>query len=222
MSARAVLGERLVHARVGQVGGAGRVGRRASTAASGRGRSSPLVGSATCWPSSSSPRVNTSWTSRRRWRRGCGCWGRAVPTRTTRTTPARSRSRRCGRRRWCRCGSRTTRRCCGCWRVGTPRSRWARNKAVCRLHALVCELVAGRDRQRSRCFPGVRAPRASSNRPARSADERHRLALELVDDIARYDDQRKALRMRGSGPRSPRRARPSPRSSGSVTSSPRR
>ena len=37
----------------------------------------------------------------------------------------------------------TTRPCCASWRVATPRSAGPRNKSVCRLHALVCELVPG-------------------------------------------------------------------------------
>ena len=47
-----------------------------------------------------------------------------------------------------------------------------------------------------------------SNRPVRSAIERHRLALELVDDIDRLDQPTQSVRRRGSAPRSPRRARP--------------
>ena len=73
-------------------------GRRRSSV--GRGRSSPPAGSAICSPSSSSRAASTSSMCRRRCRRGCGCWARDGRTRTTPTTPARSRSRRCGHRRW--------------------------------------------------------------------------------------------------------------------------
>jgi transposase len=68
---------------------------------------------------------------------------------------------------------------------------WARNKAVCRLHALVCELVPGGIgkeivvSQASRLLEGL-APCDAVGR------ERHRLACELLDDIARCDAQRKA------------------------------
>ena len=68
---------------------------------------------------------------------------------------------------------------------------WGRNKAACRLHALISELVAGGIgkelvvSQASRLLEHV-APTDAVGR------ERHRLALELVDDIVRYDTQRKA------------------------------
>jgi transposase len=83
---------------------------------------------------------------------------------------------------------------------------WARNKSVCRLHALVCELVAG----------GIAKEVVVSQALALLEDfepagavgrERHRLALELLDDITRYDEQRKKS-TRGSGLRSRRWARP--------------
>jgi len=72
---------------------------------------------------------------------------------------------------------------------------WARNKSVCRLHALVCELVEG----------GIAKELVVSQalellervEPAGAvARERHRLACELLDDIARYDEQRKASQQR--------------------------
>jgi hypothetical protein len=97
---------------------------------------------------------------------------------------------------------------------------WARNTSVCRLHALVCELVPGGipkqivARQAFQVLERLE-PAGAVGR------ERHQLAFELLDDIARFDDQRK-LRSGGSRPRSSRRARRSPRCSGSVTSSPRR
>jgi transposase len=72
---------------------------------------------------------------------------------------------------------------------------WARNKSVCRLHALVCELVEGGIAkevvvaQALELLEGLEPVGAV-------ARERLRLALELVDDIARYDDQRKASNAR--------------------------
>ena len=67
----------------------------------------------------------------------------------------------------------------------------ARNKSVCRLHALVCELVAGgiaKEVVVSRAL-GLLEDLEPAGAVGR---ERLRLAFELVDDIARYDEQRKA------------------------------
>ena len=99
--------------------------------------------SAICSRSSSSPRVNGCWMCPRRSRRGCGCWGRAVRTRTTRTTATRSRSRRCTRR--------TSRAVAPADHAAVLRLLAKRNKelgsartrTVCRLHALLVELVPG-------------------------------------------------------------------------------
>ena len=54
---------------------------------------------------------------RPRCRRGHGCWTRAARTRPTRTTRVRRRSWRCGTGTCGRSRSRTTARCCGCWRA---------------------------------------------------------------------------------------------------------
>lgn len=77
-------------------------------------------GVTTCWPGSSSRPLNRSWPSPRRWRRGCGCWGRDARRITTRTMLARSPSPRCERRSWCRCESKTMPRCYVSRRAGTP------------------------------------------------------------------------------------------------------
>ena len=53
-------------------------GPTSSTTRHGRGRSSPPVGSAICWRSSSSRRVNTWWISRRCWRAGAAVGQRPV------------------------------------------------------------------------------------------------------------------------------------------------
>jgi transposase len=72
---------------------------------------------------------------------------------------------------------------------------WGRNKAACRLHALVSELVAGGIgkelvvSQACRLLEHVEPVDAVGR-------ERHRLALELVDDIVRFDTQRKASQAR--------------------------
>jgi transposase len=72
---------------------------------------------------------------------------------------------------------------------------WGRNKAVCRVHALVSELVAGgigKELVVSQAS-GLLEQIEPSDAVGR---ERYRLALELVDDIARYDTQRKASEAR--------------------------
>ena len=67
---------------------------------------------------------------------------------------------------------------------------WARNKSVCRLHALVSELVPGGITKEVVVSQAFRL--LESLEPAGAVGrERHRLALELVDDIARHDSQRK-------------------------------
>ena len=108
-----------------------------------RGRSRPPAGSGACWPNNSSPPARRSSMCRRRCRRGCGCSMPAAPTRPTRTTPARRRSSRCATR--------------GCGR-SRPVDHGAvlrlladrhhdlvaqRTQAICRLHALLCLLIAG-------------------------------------------------------------------------------
>jgi transposase len=72
---------------------------------------------------------------------------------------------------------------------------WGRNKAVCRLHALVCELVAGGIAKQivaTQAFQVLERlePVGAVGR------ERHQLAFELLDDIARFDEQRKASERR--------------------------
>ena len=189
-----VLGERLVRARSGQVRGSSH-GPTSSMTGHGRGRSSPRVGSAICWRSSSSPRVNTSWTSPRCWRHGCGCWAADGLTRTIPTTCGQSRSPRCVRRCWCRSGSRTTRRSFGCWPAGTRRSRGRGTRPRVDSTRSSAELVPGGIgkelvvSQASRLLEQIEPVGAV-------ATERHRLACELVDDIARCDQQRKASEVR--------------------------
>ena len=75
---------------------------------------------------------------------------------------------------------------------------WARNKAVCRLHALVSELVPGGITEEVVVPASVSGSLSSSNRWVRSAGNDTRLALELLDDIARYDDPTQSVRARGS------------------------
>jgi transposase len=72
---------------------------------------------------------------------------------------------------------------------------WTRNKAACRLHAVVSELVPGGI---SKELVVSQASRLLAElEPAGAvALERHRLACELVDDIARCDQQRKASEVR--------------------------
>ena len=67
---------------------------------------------------------------------------------------------------------------------------WTRNKAACRLHALVCDLSPGgigKELVVTQAFSLL-----ERIEPAGAvAAQRHRLALELVDDIDRLDTQRK-------------------------------
>lgn len=67
---------------------------------------------------------------------------------------------------------------------------WARNKAVCRLHAVIGELVPGGIGEQ--IVAGQAFQLLAGLEPHGAvARERHRLALELVDDIVRCDGQRK-------------------------------
>lgn len=75
--------------------------------------SNSSVGSATCWPNSSSMPANTSSMCRPRWPRGCGCWERGSRTRTTATTPARWRSPPSGHPGSGPSNQQTMPRCCG-------------------------------------------------------------------------------------------------------------
>ena len=66
---------------------------------------------------------STSWTFRRRWRRGSGCWAPAGPTRTIPTMHGRCTIAALPRADVGRGPGRgPTRLCCACWRAGTPRS----------------------------------------------------------------------------------------------------
>jgi transposase len=68
---------------------------------------------------------------------------------------------------------------------------WTRNKAACRLHALLCDLSPGgisKELVVTQAFSLL-----EQIEPVGAvAVERHRLACELVDDIARLDNQRKS------------------------------
>jgi transposase len=72
---------------------------------------------------------------------------------------------------------------------------WTRNKAACRLHALICDLTPGGIgkelvvTQALWVLDGIEPAGAP-------AIERHRLALELVEDIERLDRQRKTSKAR--------------------------
>ena len=140
----------------------------------------------------------------------------AGPTRTTRTTPDPSRSLRCGIDTRPRCGSTTTRRCCGCWRVAIPRSRGPQQVGVSApRHGE--RAGPGRDHQRSRGSQALSLLEGLDPVGA-VGRERHRLAFELLDEIAHYDRQRKDSKARIRIAVA-HRARASPRSSGSVRSS---
>jgi transposase len=120
--------------------------------------------------------------------------GSAAPTRTTRTTATRSRSRRCTHRASRASRRRITRACCVSSRSAT-RSWAAQTRTVCRLHALLVELV-----------PGGIAKEITVNRAAALLADvtptdpaeatRHELALEHLEDLRRIDEQMRASKRR--------------------------
>ena len=149
------------------------------------------MASAICSRSSSSRRVNGCWMCPRRWRRGCGCWGRADRTRTTRTTAIRSRSRRCTHRTLQQVARADH---AGVLRLLAKRNKElgsARTRTACRLHALLVELVPGGIPKE------ITANRAAavlaSVTPAGPVEAtRHELALEHLEDLRRIDEQMRA------------------------------
>ncbi len=161
----------------------------------GRGRWSALAGWAICSPSSSSPPARRCWTCRRRWRHGCGCSARASRPRPIRTTPARSPWPRCTPRRWRWCDRRTMSRCAGCWPSGTP--TWPAGGPSC---AAGCTpwspswCPAGSTKKWSSTRHDHCSTRSSSDDVA--AVERHRQAVELVDEIEHLDVVSKDSRAR--------------------------
>jgi hypothetical protein len=175
-------------------------------------------GLAICWPNSFWRRAKRWWTSRPSWRRGCGCWARVARTRTTPTMSAPWPSPRCGRRRWCRSGSRTTPRCCGCCRVATPSCPGPGTRPPAGFMLWSRTWCRAGSAQKSWC-PGPLAL-LEDVAPTGAAAVRTALSrLDLVDDLDRLESQRRVSKTRisaavaASGTRS--RA-----SSGSVTWSP--
>jgi transposase len=72
---------------------------------------------------------------------------------------------------------------------------WTRNKAACRLHALVCDLAPGGISKE--LVVGQALELLERIEPASAvAIERHRLARELLEDIDRLDHQRKTSKAR--------------------------
>ena len=90
--------------------------------------------------------------------------------------------------------SRITPRCCACWRVVIRRSR-GRGTSRCvgstRWSASSC-LAASR----SRSLPDKRSRSSRARTGGAVGRERHLLAFELLDDVARFDEQRKASERR--------------------------
>ena len=139
--------------------------------------------------------VNTSWTCRRRCRRGCGCSARRRPRRTTVTMPCRPQS-------W----GFVTAAYAASHETDKPMvlrllvGRYddlvsARTQAACRLHASLRELVAGGAPRR------LSADRAAKLlRTVRPVDavgiERKRLAVELLGDVRRLDRDLVAIKAR--------------------------
>jgi transposase len=100
--------------------------------------------------------------------------------------PVRSPWPRCMARRLRWCDRRTMSRCAGCWPSATPDvARW-RTKQCCRLHALVAELVPG-GIEKEVVVTQARSLLEGIEPQDVAAVERHRQAVELVDDIEHLD-----------------------------------
>ena len=144
------------------------------------------TGTARCWRSSSSRSARPCSMCRRRSRRGRGCSTRPATTRPTRTTPARPRSSRCGTRNLRAVGARGPP---AVLRLLAKRHHHLvahRTRAICRLHAVLCQLIAGGLAQESLGETG--RGRAAPHPPADAIGiERRRLAVELLDEVRRAD-----------------------------------
>ena len=158
-------------------------------------RRSPRVASAISSRNSSSVRASASWMCPRRCRRGCDSWARAGRTRTTRTTPARSRSRALRspsltavRRE----DHVTVLRLLAKAHLDAVR---ARSRACCRLHALARELVAGGIRKevvvsQAETLLAAIEPTGAAQR------QRLELAGELLDEVRALDIKLKRSKTR--------------------------
>ena len=163
--------------------------------ASAPGRSSRRPGSATCWPSSSSTRASTLSMCRRCWPRGSARSTRGGPTRTTPTTRARSPSRHCARRGCGPCSERITPSCCACCPSATTTwgGRACGSSAASMRRSPTCSR-AGSPRKCTHLTP---IGSSDAYEPVSAVEHaRKELALELVDDVRRVDEQLKASRRR--------------------------
>ena len=144
------------------------------------------MGWAICSPSSSSPPARRCWTCRRRWPHGYGCWAPASRPRAIANdarsvavaalhAPSLAVVRPADHVTVCRLLA----------KHHTDVARW-RTKLCCRLHALVGELVPG-GIDKEVVVTQARSMLDDIVCGDVAAVERHRQAVELVDDIEHLD-----------------------------------
>ena len=159
------------------------VGRRRSSRGCGRLKARPAMGR--CWRSSSSRRARPSSTCPPRCRRERGCWTRAKDK--TDAHDARSAAIVALRHRNLRAVTLEDHR--QVLRLLARRHHQltaARTRAICRLHAVLCEMIEGG------LSKNLSAKRASVElRKVRPHDaigiERKRIAVEFLDEVRRID-----------------------------------
>ena len=96
----------------------------------------------TCWPSSWSPQVSWWWTCRPGWPRGSGCWDRG----RNKNDPDDARSVAIAALRSAACLRVRADDHAAVLKVWAKRHRdlsRSRNQVVCRLHAVLCQLIPG-------------------------------------------------------------------------------
>ncbi len=168
-------------------------GQRRSRVATGRSR--VLTGWAICWRSSSS-RLASEWLMcRQRWRRGHVCSVRPLEQDRPERCVVGRRRRRCGTRSLREVRRAGTPSCCGCWRSATPTSAtsaagWCRGCIRC----WSSSHRAGSPRKSTLLTSTRSLARLSPTTPVEQL--RYELAVELLDDIRRLDDQLKASHKR--------------------------
>jgi len=114
----------------------------------------------------------------------------------TRLTPGRWRWRRCARPTRRRPRSRIRARCCGVWASRYRNLGRTRTQAACRLHAVLCELVPGGFSRRISAAQAGRVLAEILAPPGAAGAARLELARELLADLARIDEQRRAIKRR--------------------------
>ncbi len=166
----------------------------AARSRTGRGRWSPLTGSASCWPSASWPRANTSSTSQPPLPPRCDCSARRRHRRMTPTTPCRPRSPGYDTVDCAAWSPMVTARRSGCSCVASVISRPAGHRR-CRLHAVLIELIPGGMPRKLKAEAASTALRkVRTDNPVDIA--RKQLAADLVLDVRRCDRELHQLRER--------------------------